>query len=130
MARGSDQQTLLLTENFLLCHKWSPYKNRGADQGLLQPAKTARAFNVQSFIKYAPCRVYGHKQTNRNTHACLQCSHTSVGLARAYPNKLHVWSMNTISQEVLCNTNFVFATTKTCRSSFSGHPTISKTRDE
>jgi len=30
--------------------------------------------------------VYGHKQTDRHTHARAQCSHASVGLAQAHPN--------------------------------------------
>ena len=30
------------------------------------------------------------KQTNRHTHACVQCSNTSVGLAQAHPNYIYL----------------------------------------
>ena len=31
-----------------------------------------------------------NRQTDRHTHAHAQCSHASVGLAQAHPNKLFI----------------------------------------
>ena len=51
--------------------------------------------------------VYGRKQTNRHTHARAQCSHASVGLAQARPNKPSWRGSNITSPLINRDANFI-----------------------
>ena len=48
-----------------------------------------RMFSLREIFKCAHLKftVYGRKQTSKHTHAHVQCSHASVGLTQAYPQK-------------------------------------------
>ena len=60
--------------------------------------------------------VYGRKQTSKHTHALLQCSHASVGLAQARPNNHHIEEVDIgLSQCYRTCEVEVYSNGKTCR---------------